>query len=53
MFQFSLIPYNAHNQNLSFCSKETTATDNKCSLFPNITCEMALEISNAFGFSFI
>ena len=52
MSLFSLIPYNAHSQNLPFCSKETTATDNKCSLFPNITCEMALEIFNAFGFSF-
>ena len=47
MSLFSLIPYNAHSQNLPFCSKETTATDNKCSLFPNITCEMALEIFNA------
>ena len=53
MSQFSLIPYNAHSQNLSFRSKETTATDNKYSLFPNITCEIALEIFNAFGFSFI
>ena len=50
MSQFSLIPYNAHSQNLSFRSKETTATDNKCSLFLNIVCEMALEIFNAFGF---
>ena len=49
MSLFSLIPYNAHSQNLPFHSEETTATDNKCSLFPNITCEMALEIFNAFG----
>ena len=53
MCQFSLIPCNAHSQNLSFCSKETTATDNKYNLFLNITCEMAFEIFNAFGFSFI
>ena len=53
MSQFSTIPCNAHSRNLSFHSKETTATDNKCSVFPNITCEMALKIFNAFGFSFI
>ena len=53
MSQFSLIPYNTYSQNLLFRSKEKTATDNKCSLFPNITCKMALEIFNAFGFSFI
>ena len=53
MSLISLIPYNAHSQNLPFRSKEMTATDNKCSLFPNITCEKALEIFEAFGFSFI
>ena len=53
MSLFSLIPYNAHSHNLSFRSKETTATDNKCSLFANITCEMALEMFNAFGLSFV
>ena len=53
MSQFSLIPYNAHSQNLSFRSKQTTATNNKCNLFPNITCEMALEMFNTYGFSFI
>ena len=53
MSLFYLIPYNAHNQNLPFRRKETTATDSKCSLFPNITGEMALEIFNAYSFSFI
>ena len=52
MSQFSLISYNAHSQNLSFRSKEKTVTDNKCNLFPNITCKMALKIFNAFGFAF-
>ena len=42
MFQFSLFPYNAHSQNLSFRSKETIATDKKCSLFPNITCDCCI-----------